>query len=177
MILSRVLKGHWIVSVLVSVLILGSLGLLDVNAQLSGGDIIIADADAFAGLGGIIKVDPTTGAQTTISSGGLFVDPIDVAITASGDLIVVDFDAFGGTGHVFRVDPITGAQSLLSTGGSFVDPAGVAIAPHIAVGGTVLPIDTTALLVAGAQTISPWLILGVLSAVGIGLTVFTLKRR
>jgi len=46
----------------------------------------------------------------------------------------------------------------------------------LAVGGTFLPIDTTALLVAGAQTISPWLILGVLSAVGIGIAVFTLKR-
>ena len=45
------------------------------------------------------------------------------------------------------------------------------------VGGTILPIDTTALLVAGAQTTTPWLILGVISAVGIGLAVFTLKRR
>jgi len=45
------------------------------------------------------------------------------------------------------------------------------------VGGTILPIDTTALLVAGAQTTTPWLILGVVSAVGIGLAVFTLKRR
>jgi len=44
------------------------------------------------------------------------------------------------------------------------------------VGGTILPIDTTALLVAGAQTISPWLILGVVTAVGIGIAVFTLKR-
>jgi len=44
------------------------------------------------------------------------------------------------------------------------------------IGGTILPIDTTALLVAGAQTTTPWLILGVLSAVGIGIAVFTLKR-
>jgi len=45
-----------------------------------------------------------------------------------------------------------------------------------AVGGTSIPVDTTALLVAGAYTMTPWLILGVLSAVGIGLAVFTLKR-
>jgi len=44
------------------------------------------------------------------------------------------------------------------------------------VGGTSIPIDTTALLIAGAQTTTPWLILGVLSAVGIGFAVFTLKR-
>jgi len=45
-----------------------------------------------------------------------------------------------------------------------------------AIGGTSIPIDTTALLVAGAQTMTPWLILVVISAVGIGLAVFTLKR-
>jgi len=47
---------------------------------------------------------------------------------------------------------------------------------QIPVGGTALPIDTTALLLAGVQSISMWMILGVLSAVGIGLAVFTLKR-
>jgi len=50
------------------------------------------------------------------------------------------------------------------------------VAPQVAIGGTILPIDTTALLVAGAQTMTPWLILGVLSAVGVGFAVFTLKR-
>jgi len=44
------------------------------------------------------------------------------------------------------------------------------------IGGTILPIDTTALLVAGAQTTTPWLILGVVAAVGVGFAVFTLKR-
>lgn len=44
------------------------------------------------------------------------------------------------------------------------------------VGGTSIPVDTTALLVAGAQTMTPWLILGVVSAIGIGIAVFTLKR-
>jgi len=52
----------------------------------------------------------------------------------------------------------------------------IAIHEEPPIGGTSIPIDTTALLVAGAQTISPWLILGVLSLVGIGLAVFTLKR-
>jgi len=44
------------------------------------------------------------------------------------------------------------------------------------VGGTVLPIDTTALLVAGAYTSASWMIPILISAVGIGLAVFTLKR-
>jgi len=49
-------------------------------------------------------------------------------------------------------------------------------ADEVPVGGTIIPIGTTVLLVAGAQTISPWLILGVISAVGIGIAVFTIKR-
>jgi len=44
------------------------------------------------------------------------------------------------------------------------------------VGGTILPIDTTALLVAGAYTTASWMIPILVSAVGIGLAVFTLKR-
>lgn len=44
------------------------------------------------------------------------------------------------------------------------------------VGGTLIPIDTTSLIIAGAQTTTPWMIFGVIAAVGIGLAVFTLKR-
>jgi len=44
------------------------------------------------------------------------------------------------------------------------------------IGGIDVTINTTSLLVAGAQTMTPWLILVVISAVGIGLAVFTLKR-
>jgi len=46
----------------------------------------------------------------------------------------------------------------------------------VPVGGTFLPIDTTALLVAGAYTTASWMIPILVSAVGIGLAVFTLKR-
>jgi len=56
------------------------------------------------------------------------------------------------------------------------NPLETLICEIMAVGGTFLPIDTTALLLAGVQSISMWMIFGVLSAVGIGLAVFTLKR-
>jgi len=45
------------------------------------------------------------------------------------------------------------------------------------VGGTIIPIDSTALLVAGAHTSASWMIPILVSAVGIGLAVFTVKRR
>ena len=43
------------------------------------------------------------------------------------------------------------------------------------IGGSILPLDTTALLLAGAQSISMWMIPVILSGIGIG--VFVIKRR
>ena len=94
---------------------------------LNPGDILVVDPNAFGGAGGVIKVDPITGAQTTISSGGAFVDPVGIAIAPNGDIFVTDLNAFGGSGGVTRVDPVTGAQTPISSGGFFVDPFGIAI--------------------------------------------------
>jgi len=94
------------------------------------GDILVADPNALGGgcpvgCGAIIKVDPVTGAQTVVSSGGMFVNPWGLAIEANGDIVVADETAFGAT--LFRVDPVTGSQSIISSGGGFVDPYDVAI--------------------------------------------------
>jgi len=94
---------------------------------------------------------------------------------------------FDGDDDSFGIDLVVNDNNLSCTDASALtsdnnldcndaNPLETLICEIVAVGGTFLPIDTTALLVAGAQTISPWLILGVLSAVGIGLAVFTLKR-
>jgi len=45
------------------------------------------------------------------------------------------------------------------------------------VGGSMVPIDTSALLLAGAQSISMWMIPVVVAGVGIGIGVFVIKRR
>jgi len=82
---------------------------------------------------------------------GQFSSPTGIDVDSAGNVYVLDHGNF-------RIQ-------------KFAEPP-----PQVPIGGTSIPIDTTALLVAGAQTISPWLILGVLSAVGIGLAVFTLKR-
>jgi hypothetical protein len=89
------------------------------------GDILVADTDAFGGGGGVIRVDPATGAQTAVSTGGSFVDPAGIAVEADGDILVADFGAFG-SGGVIRVDPTGGAQTTVSTGCSFANPRGVA---------------------------------------------------
>jgi sugar lactone lactonase YvrE len=86
------------------------------------GDIVVADSAAFPQVGGgLIRVDPVTGARTTVSRNGLpaggaqFDNPSDVAVAANGDLYVVDM-----TG-VLRVDPVTGARTRVSRNNS---PAG-----------------------------------------------------
>jgi hypothetical protein len=69
----------------------------------------------------IIKVHPVTGAQTVISSGGLFVDPHGVAIEANGDLIVSETHIDGvHQGALIRVNSVTGAQTLIARGGRLI---------------------------------------------------------
>ena len=45
------------------------------------------------------------------------------------------------------------------------------------IGGTMIPIDSTALLLAGAQSTASWMIPVIVSAIGIGLAVFTLRKK
>ncbi len=42
------------------------------------GRIVVADADAFGGRGGVIRVDPKTRRQSKVASDGMFVNPFDV---------------------------------------------------------------------------------------------------
>ena len=74
-------------------MILGTVSLA--FAQLSPGDIIVADN----GVNAIIKVDPTTGAQTIISSGGLFVDPTGIFIVPQLEIPGPPATPGGGNGN------------------------------------------------------------------------------
>ena len=92
------------------------------------GDMLVVDPAAFAGAGGgVIRVNPLTGARTTVSenaspSGGpSFVDPFGIALAANGDILIADQNAFGGGGGVIRVNPVTGARTTVSENAS---PAG-----------------------------------------------------
>ena len=96
------------------------------------GQLVIADSGAFSATrnsGGLIRVDPSTGAQTTISEGNNFVTPHGVAFDHNGQILVTDVNAFGGSGGVIRVDPRTGAQTVVSKGGFFKTPVGIAVEP------------------------------------------------
>ena len=86
--------------------------------DLKPGDILVTDIGSRA----IIRVDPATGEQKVVSSGGSLTFPTGIAVEASGQIVVVD-----GVQGVLRVDPTTGAQTVLSSGGFFVFPFGIAI--------------------------------------------------
>ena len=98
----------------------------------SNGDILVADRDAYAGPGAIIRVN-ASGTQTFLSSnelsanaGGkeLFKDPI--ALDRKGDsLYVADFG--GKPKRIVRVDIATGKQSLVTKGDNLGGPFGIQV--------------------------------------------------
>jgi DNA-binding beta-propeller fold protein YncE len=79
--------------------------------------------------GALIRVDPLTGRQSLLSSGGSFFDPTGVAVGHGGQLWVVDSRAPDNDGAVIRVDPATGAQSVVSTSDELDVPFGIAVRP------------------------------------------------
>ena len=109
----------------------------------AGADVFVADPGAFGGAGGIIRIDSTTGARTTVSEnsspagGPAFVDPLGVVIAPNGDLLVADQQAFSGAGGgVIRVNPVTGQRTTVSEnaspagGPAFVDPFALTLAAN-----------------------------------------------
>ena len=56
----------------------------------------------------IVRLNPATGAVTTVSAGGKLKTPNGLAVAPSGDLIVAD-----GTSGILRIAPSTGAQSTI----------------------------------------------------------------
>ena len=99
------------------------------------GDLVIADMGVSNQRdGAVIRVDPLTGRQSTVSSGGNFYDPAGIAVGRGGVLYVLDNLAGPNSGAVIRVDPVTGAQqpisSNLSSPGLFDLPFGIAVDPR-----------------------------------------------
>ena len=117
------------------------------------GDILVSDQSAFlvAGSairrGGVIRIDPVSGAQTTVSAAGSFRDTVGVALEADGDILATDFslvtDDLTFPAGVVRVDPVSGAQTTVTSEGLFALPAGIAVVPtpQFAFTGFAAPID------------------------------------
>lgn len=101
------------------------------------GKLLVADGRA------VRRVDPGTGAITTVASGAPIDDPRDVAIAQDGTVYVA------GDRQVVRVNPATGAKTLLASGRPFEDLRAIDIEPdgdllvvdRRAAGGAVIHVD------------------------------------
>ena len=94
------------------------------------GNIVVADFDA-GGSGEIIRLDPVSGAQTVLASGGL-IHPEFLAVAPDGGIIVAATAPHGlfqpvANGQIVRVDPSSGAVSVIGEHGGLQNPVGVAI--------------------------------------------------
>lgn len=103
------------------------------------GSILVSDISAFPQFnGGVIRVNPVTGARTTLSrnsapvGGPRFDNAWDLVVAPNGDIYVIDDNPNAG-GEVIRIDPVTGARTLISDntnpagGPAFVWPWGIAL--------------------------------------------------
>lgn len=92
---------------------------------LTGGDILVVNDILWGGTQdpAVYKVDPSTGAQTTVTSGGLLQHPEGIAVEADGNILVADRAAKA----VFRVEPSSGTQTTVTSGGLLNGPFGIAI--------------------------------------------------
>lgn len=101
----------------------------------------------------VLRIDPATGAQSLITSGGLLTAPTALAIGANGEIFVADdnehFD--NHTNPVFRVDAIRGIQTVVSGISGFPfrsDISSMLVADDGSIlAMTVIPEPSTALLV------------------------------
>lgn len=106
-------------------------GLDAVAGQVNPGNLVVTTAGVPGiGPGQVVSINPTTGAQNLVSSGGYLVNPLGVAVAPNGNLFVADANGFGGSGRIEEIDPQTGAQILVSSGGLLVSPTNIQIAPN-----------------------------------------------
>jgi sugar lactone lactonase YvrE len=86
--------------------------------------------------GSVIRVDPTTGRQSLVASGGDFYDPVGIAVAPDGMLYVLDTAPGANSGAVIKVNPVTGAQALIASNFTpdptrlFDLPFGIAVRPN-----------------------------------------------
>ena len=97
-------------------------------AQLSPGELVVTDA-----LGArVLTVDPDTGAQTLIASGGSLVEPSSAVVDPETGLVYVADREAGTLGAVIAIDPASydggspaANQTVVATGGELEDPSGI----------------------------------------------------
>src|SRR5918992_1542098 len=97
----------------------------------SDGKLVVADlGEPNRKDGAVIRVDPLTGVQSLVSSGGEFFDPAGIAVAPDGGIVVAN--ECGAGGGVVLLDPLGLVQRLLTPNGPrdvLVTPERVALDP------------------------------------------------
>jgi streptogramin lyase len=143
-------RWRWVIASALSGLLVLSVAMV---AQAASGDIYVADPSASA----VIRIDPTTGAQTTVASAPDVADPLGITVDATGDLIVLDT---APPKRILRIDPSSGAVTTVTSDTLFSGPNDLAVEASgkivVADGSTGYPPDNGGILrvdpVTGAQT-------------------------
>lgn len=94
----------------------GAAALVVVGSQAWGvdlhpGDILISDSNNFTDK--ISRIDPATGEQTVISSGGLLSHPYELVLGPNNEIFVLENDLEDGAKGIIEIDPVTGDQTVI----------------------------------------------------------------
>lgn len=100
-----VVRG-WPTAIAVGVCVAGSAASV---ASAAPGDVVAAGGST------VVRVDPRTGGQTVVSSGGLLTDVTGVTRTPDGAYVALARVEDPGPSRLVRVDPTTGAQSVFAS--------------------------------------------------------------
>jgi probable HAF family extracellular repeat protein len=102
---------------------------MDLAVEASGN--ILAAGTRFGVGTGVFRVNPATGARTSLSSGAPWVDPASVAVGTSGQVYVGDAgtcsEASCSGAQVVQVDPTTGARLFVRSGGFITGETDIAV--------------------------------------------------
>ncbi len=106
-----------------------ALSLVRVNraaaVTLNEGDILVLDQGDSESLPSVLRVDPDTGEQTIVFSGGLLEEPTEVAIYPTIDDTVITVGTLHSIGTSYAELP--GEQTVISEGGLLVNVTGLAV--------------------------------------------------
>ena len=97
------------------------------------GQVLIADANAFGGIGGLLTLDPKTGTVAPLASTPLYTEPVDLAPLPGGSMLIADLGE-AGPGALLSYDQKSGVTTSVASGPPFVDPSSVLVEPPLCLG-------------------------------------------
>lgn len=106
--------------VIAAALVISLEGMEEAGAvTLKPGDILVND-----GNGTVIKIDPATGTQTVITTGGVLSFAGGMAIDTDGQILVA---GIGNAAGIIRIDPETGTLTVVPIVGGLPGTRGLAV--------------------------------------------------